>query len=128
METSLGANLPPVKADRDALAQALLNLLNNAVKYSRDQRHIKVGLAQTDGHVALSVADHGIGIPRPDLSRIFEKFYRAGNPLVHETKGTGLGLSLVEHIVHAHGGTIEVESTLGEGSCFTIHLPLDQCG
>ncbi len=124
VETSLAENLPPVKADRDALAQALLNLLNNAVKYSRDERRIKVALAQSDGGLALSVTDRGIGIQRGEQKRIFEKFYRAGNPLVHETKGTGLGLSLVQHIVHAHGGTITVESTPEEGSCFTIRLPL----
>ena len=126
IETALAENLPPVNADRDALAQALLNLLNNAVKYSREQKHIKVALTQSGERLALSVADRGIGMQRAELKRIFEKFYRAGDPLVHETKGTGLGLSLVKHIVNAHGGTIAVESTPEQGSCFTIHLPLSE--
>ena len=68
----------------------------------------------------LEVADHGIGIARSEQSKIFEKFYRAGDPLVHNTKGSGLGLSLVRHITHAHGGEVEVESTPGKGSRFTL--------
>ena len=70
--------------------------------------------------------DRGIGIARNEQSKIFEKFYRAGNPLVHNTKGSGLGLSLVRHIAHAHGGEVEVESTPGKGSKFTLTLPLDR--
>jgi signal transduction histidine kinase len=70
------------------------------------------------------VADRGIGIARSEQSKIFEKFYRAGDPLVHNTKGSGLGLSLVRHIAHAHGGDVEVESTPGKGSKFTLSLPL----
>jgi signal transduction histidine kinase len=73
----------------------------------------------------LEVADRGIGIPRNEQSKIFEKFYRAGDPLVHNTKGSGLGLSLVRHIAHAHGGEVAVESTPGKGSTFTLTLPLD---
>ena len=73
----------------------------------------------------LEVVDRGIGIPRNEQSKIFEKFYRAGDPLVHNTKGSGLGLSLVRHIAHAHGGEVAVESTPGKGSTFTLTLPLD---
>jgi signal transduction histidine kinase len=72
----------------------------------------------------LEVLDHGIGIARGEQSKIFEKFYRAGDPLVHNTKGSGLGLSLVRHIAHAHGGDVEVESAPGKGSKFTLSLPL----
>ena len=72
----------------------------------------------------LSVTDRGIGIPSAEQRKIFEKFYRAENSLVHETKGSGLGLALVGHIVEAHGGTIDVESAPGKGSTFTIALPL----
>jgi signal transduction histidine kinase len=71
------------------------------------------------------VADRGIGIARNEQSKIFEKFYRAGDPLVHTTKGSGLGLSLVRHIAHAHGGDVEVESAPGTGSRFTLTLPLE---
>jgi signal transduction histidine kinase len=75
--------------------------------------------------VKLEVADHGIGIARNEQSKIFEKFYRAGDPLVHNTKGSGLGLSLVRHIAHAHGGEVKVESAPGKGSRFTLTLPLE---
>jgi signal transduction histidine kinase len=74
--------------------------------------------------VKLEVADHGIGISRRDQSKIFEKFYRAGDPMVHNTKGSGLGLSLVRHITEAHGGEIAVESIPGKGSRFILSLPL----
>ena len=76
----------------------------------------------------LEVADHGIGIARRDQGKIFEKFYRAGDPLVHNTKGSGLGLSLVRHITDAHGGDISVESIPGTGSRFTLSLPLAGTG
>jgi len=74
--------------------------------------------------VKLEVEDHGIGIASRDQTKIFEKFYRAEDPLVHNTKGSGLGLSLVQHITRAHGGDIEVESTPGRGSKFILSLPL----
>jgi signal transduction histidine kinase len=83
-----------------------------------------VRLYRTNGVVKLEVTDHGIGIARSEQSKIFEKFYRAGDPLVHNTKGSGLGLSLVRHIAHAHGGDVEVESAPGKGSKFTLFLPL----
>jgi len=85
-----------------------------------------VKLYRADGVLKLEVVDRGIGIARNEQSKIFEKFYRAGNPLVHNTKGSGLGLSLVRHIAHAHGGEVEVESTPGKGSTFTLTLPLDR--
>jgi signal transduction histidine kinase len=75
--------------------------------------------------VKLEVVDHGIGIPTEEQHKIFEKFYRVGDPLVHNTKGSGLGLSLVRHIVQAHGGEVAVDSSPGRGSKFTITLPLN---
>jgi signal transduction histidine kinase len=83
-----------------------------------------VKLYRENGVLKLEVLDHGIGIARRDQSKIFEKFYRTGDPLVHNTKGSGLGLSLVRHITQAHGGEIEVESTPGKGSKFTLSLPV----
>ncbi len=118
--------LPPMRVDRDALSQAILNLLNNALKYSKDDKSIAVKVGRDGAAVQIEVSDHGIGISKADQKKIFEKFYRASNSLVHDTKGSGLGLSLVQHIVTAHGGTIKVESRLGEGSRFIIHLPLGQ--
>jgi signal transduction histidine kinase len=123
-EESIDSNLPAVPLDREAIARALVNLVNNALKYSTDEKFLGVKLYRENGVVKLEVADHGIGITRRDQSKIFEKFYRAGDPLVHNTKGSGLGLSLVHHITEAHGGEIAVESTPGRGSKFTLSLPL----
>jgi len=110
--------------DREAMARSLLNLVNNALKYSQDRKFIGVNLFRDNGSVKLEVVDHGIGIPVNEQHKIFEKFYRVGDPLVHNTKGSGLGLSLVRHIVQAHGGDVAVDSTPGRGSKFTITLPL----
>ncbi|HEX7959450.1 MAG TPA: ATP-binding protein, partial [Terriglobales bacterium] len=95
-------------------------------KYSASEKYIAVSLYRNRDSVNLEVVDHGIGIPRNEQSKIFDKFYRVCDPLCHENKGSGLGLSLVHHIVHAHGGEIAVESTPGRGSKFTIVLPLYQ--
>ena len=107
------------------MSRSLLNLVNNALKYSQKDKYLGVKLYRSNGSVKLEVIDHGIGIPRSEQQRIFEKFYRVGDPLVHNTKGSGLGLSLVHHIVEAHGGEISVESAPGQGSKFTIALPLN---
>ena len=123
-EENIDPNLPAVPVDREAIARALVNLVNNALKYSSDEKFLGVKLYRDNGVVKLEVADHGIGITRRDQSKIFEKFYRAGDPLVHNTKGSGLGLSLVRHITQAHGGEIAVESTPGKGSRFILSLPL----
>lgn len=116
--------VPPMRIDREAMARSLLNLVNNALKYSQDRKFIGVNLYRSNGSVKLEVVDHGIGIPTTEQQKIFEKFYRVGDPLVHNTKGSGLGLSLVRHIVEAHGGQILVDSAPGEGSKFTISLPV----
>ena len=123
-ETSIEPNIPRMRLDREAIARALLNLVNNALKYSADEKFLQVKLYRTNGTVKLEVVDRGIGIARRDQTKIFEKFYRTCDPLVHNTKGSGLGLSLVKHITHAHGGQVEVESTPGKGSKFTLSLPL----
>jgi len=117
-------DVPPLRVDREAMARSLLNLVNNALKYSQDRKFVAVNLYRDNGAVKLEVVDHGIGIPAEEQQKIFEKFYRVGDPLVHNTKGSGLGLSLVRHIVQAHGGDILVDSTPGSGSKFTISLPV----
>jgi signal transduction histidine kinase len=124
-EENIARDIPPVNVDREAIARSLLNLVNNALKYSRDQKFIGVSLYRTNGSVKLEVRDHGIGIPPGEQEKIFEKFYRCGDPLVHNIKGSGLGLALVRHIVRAHGGDVQVESAPEKGSKFTIALPLD---
>jgi signal transduction histidine kinase len=117
-------DVPPMRVDREAMARSLLNLVNNALKYSQDRKYVGVNLYRDNGSVKLEVVDHGIGIPSEEQQKIFEKFYRVGDPLVHNTKGSGLGLSLVRHIVAAHGGDVVVDSAPGRGSKFTIRLPL----
>ena len=115
---------PLLRVDKDALGQALVNLLDNAIKYSNGNKEIDVSVTSTRESVRISVRDHGLGIPAAEHKKIFEKFYRAGSGLVHDVKGSGLGLSIVQHVVQAHGGRVEVESALGQGSTFTIVLPV----
>jgi signal transduction histidine kinase len=124
-EQKIDSNLPQLRVDREAIARSLLNLVNNAVKYSATEKYLGVHLYQRNGDVNLEVVDHGIGIPLKEQLKIFEKFYRVGDPLVHNTKGSGLGLSLVRHIVQAHGGVVAVESAPGRGSKFIITLPVE---
>jgi signal transduction histidine kinase len=123
-ELSIESNIPAVRLDREAIARAVVNLVNNALKYSAEEKFLHVKLYRANGVVKLEVVDRGIGIPHREQEKIFEKFYRTGDPLVHNTKGSGLGLSLVRHITHAHGGQVEVESAPGKGSKFTLSLPL----
>jgi signal transduction histidine kinase len=123
-EENISGDIPPVNVDREAIARSLLNLVNNALKYSKDDKYIGVSLYRSNGAVNLEVRDHGIGIPAHEQEKIFEKFYRCGDPLVHNVKGSGLGLSLVRHIARAHGGEVLVESHPQKGSKFTIALPL----
>jgi signal transduction histidine kinase len=113
-----------LKIDKEAIAQVLLNLLNNAVKYSENEKYIKVMVCKDSTSAIISVTDHGVGISKEELKKIFDKFYRVSTVKTKETQGTGLGLTLSKHIVKAHGGTIEVESEVGKGSRFTIILPL----
>jgi signal transduction histidine kinase len=125
LDLEIAESLPEIEVDPEALSQALINLVNNAIKYSPDEKHIRVSVESQDGRVLVTVADRGIGIPKADQKRIFEKFYRVESSLVHTTKGSGLGLALVQHIVEAHGGRVEVASVPGEGSRFTLVLPVD---
>jgi len=124
-EENISGDIPPVIVDREAIAGSLLNLLNNALKYSKDRKYIGVSLYRSNSRVNLEVQDRGIGIPKNEQEKIFEKFYRCGDALVHNIKGSGLGLSLVRHIARAHGGDVLVESAPEKGSKFTIALPLD---
>ncbi len=123
-EENISEDIPPLNVDREAIARSLLNLVNNALKYSKDEKYIAVSLYRSNSSVNLEVRDRGIGIPANEQGKIFEKFYRCGDPLVHNVKGSGLGLSLVRHIARAHGGDVMVESDPQKGSKFTIALPL----
>jgi signal transduction histidine kinase len=115
--------LPPMLLDRGAIGQAMVNLLDNAVKYSGESPWIRVTIAEEPRVVRVSVQDRGIGVPPEEQKKVFDKFYRVGSSLVHDVKGSGLGLSIVKHIAQAHGGDVELASAAGEGSTFTLVLP-----
>ncbi len=123
MEYTVPEEGPVVKADREALAQALWNLLDNAVKYSGDSPVVHVEVEALRYQVAIRVRDHGIGISASEKNRILRKFVRGSSAKTCGVKGTGIGLAMVKHIVDAHGGKIAVESESGKGSTFTIMLP-----
>lgn len=111
------------KIDAVLLEQALANLLDNAIKYSNEGSVIQVEATQKESEIIISVSDHGCGIEKEHLPRLFERFYRADKARSRQLGGTGLGLAIVKHIAQAHGGHVSVESTHGKGSTFAIHLP-----
>lgn len=117
------ASAPPAFADRMALEQVLENLLSNAIRYSDEGGRIEIAIETRAEQLEVSVSDTGIGIPEEALDRIFERFYRVDAARSRAIGSTGLGLAIVRHLVHAMGGTIRVESRLGEGSRFTFSLP-----
>ena len=107
----------------DRLKELLLNLMENAIRYGKAQGHVDVTVEQGKGSMVITVRDDGIGIPREALPHIFERFYRVDKSRSKQTGGTGLGLSIAKHLVECHQGSISLESTLGEGSAFTVTLP-----
>jgi signal transduction histidine kinase len=121
VERSFEESMPPVRFDATALSQAVINLLDNAVKYSGPSREIALRLEALDGNVIFEVEDHGTGIPATEREKIFERFYRSSNG--SGKGGYGLGLFLVRHIMNAHGGSVEVESDPGRGSRFRLVFP-----
>jgi len=123
VELDIHPALPKVNIDSDAMSQVLLNLLDNAMKYSPDHKTIQVRVFPEGPDVIIEVTDHGIGIEADKLDKIFKKFYRGEDELTRQTKGTGIGLAIVKHIVQAHGGTIQVKSRRGKGSVFSVALP-----
>jgi signal transduction histidine kinase len=124
LHLAIEPGLPRVNADDDAIEQAVVNLLDNAIKYSGDRREIELSLRRDGNDAVICVRDRGIGIAPEEQSRIFEKFYRAPLADRRYVPGTGLGLALVDHVVKAHRGRVAVESELGHGSTFSILLPL----
>lgn len=116
--------LPQVLADGDAVEQAVENLLANAMKYSGESRDIGVDVRRQQGHIAVSVEDHGLGIARREQKRIFRKFYRVDSELGGGPQGCGLGLAIVDHTMRGHGGFVRVESEPDHGSTFTLYFPI----
>jgi len=115
-----------IEADGEALSRAIWNLLDNAVKYSPDHRTVEVGLSRGEATVSISVRDRGIGVPAHERAAVFAKFQRGDEARTRGIKGTGIGLAMVEHIVKAHRGRVELESEPGKGSTFTIVLPVEE--
>jgi two-component system phosphate regulon sensor histidine kinase PhoR len=118
-----GGDSAPIEIDEEAMTRAVRNLLENAVKYSPAPPRVEVALARRNGHVRISVRDRGLGIPAHERTRIFRKFQRGEQALARGIKGTGIGLAMVQEIVSAHRGRVDVESEAGQGSTFTIVLP-----
>ncbi len=125
IKISVGGSVhQPVFGDRDLLMTALRNLIDNAIRYSPEDTTVGVGLRERDGLVQISVTDQGPGIAPDEQDRIFERFYRIDAARSRHTGGTGLGLSIVKHVVANHGGEITLWSQLGQGSTFTVRLPM----
>ncbi len=114
---------PEILADTTRITQVLFNLIDNAIKYTPENGNIQILIKEQTQTLEIEIADNGIGIPEKDIPRLFERFYRVDKGRSRELGGTGLGLSIVKHIVKAHNGTITINSTLGQGSTFTITLP-----
>ena len=123
LEQKIDSSVPKIVMDREAVTQALINLLDNAVKFSQNEKKIIVMLESRQNHVVLSVQDFGVGIAESEHKKIFDKFYRVENSLIHNTKGSGLGLNLVKHIMDVHNGKVTVTSQVGVGSTFSLSFP-----
>ena len=126
LEAHTVPDLPPLRGDIRLLQGVLQELLDNAIRYSPSGGKIVISTALEGAYVVISVSDTGIGIPKADQDRIFERFYRTDPARSRESGGTGLGLSIAKHLIEAHKGRIKVESEVGKGSRFYIFLPLYQ--
>jgi two-component system phosphate regulon sensor histidine kinase PhoR len=124
IELDLPDRVSPVRGDEDRLGQVLVNLLHNAVKFSPDGGEVVVGVREEEEQIRVWVRDPGIGVPRADLARIFERFYKVDRARARGRGGTGLGLSISRHVVESHGGRIWAESDEGSGSTFVFTVPL----
>lgn len=124
LEIQKDETIPIFKIDEEAVSEAVVNLVDNAVKYSDNKKEIKIRTGKQSGFSYVEVEDKGIGIPQRDQKKIFEKFFRVSSGNVHNVKGSGLGLSIVQHIMDAHKGKIELFSEVGKGSKFRLLFPL----
>jgi signal transduction histidine kinase len=122
-EMHIAGDLPDVSADHDAMVRVLVNLLDNAYKYSYDDKHIELRAFTEDDSACFSVCDKGIGMSRRSAKKIFKRFYQTDRSLSRGAEGCGLGLSIAKFIIDAHKGSISVDSKPGEGSTFTVRLP-----
>jgi signal transduction histidine kinase len=128
IRSQIPKDIPYLFIDRDALSLALINLLDNAAKFSSDRKELDINVKSDDENIIIEVRDKGIGIPHDEMDKIFDKFYQGRNALRQTAKGSGLGLTLVKHTVEAHGGKISVESKIGQGSTFSLIFPIEVKG
>lgn len=126
LEKQLSNEKLEIRADESAVSENLINLIDNALKYSNDDKFIRISTEKSNNKVLISVEDHGAGIAPENQGKIFEKFYRESNALIHNTKGSGLGLTLVKYNMQAHGGDVKLNSTPGKGSRFTLNFPINR--
>ena len=124
IENLLPEKTPPVSADRDRLSQVFVNVLDNAIKFTPEGGKVAVGAEEKDGYVVVKIEDTGTGIPREEIQRLGERFYRVDKTRSRELGGTGLGLSIVKHLMLAHGGKMEIESQLGRGTKVSLFFPM----
>jgi len=124
LDVSIDEGLPDVLADKDAMVTVLVNLLDNAYKYSYDNKQIELKVFSEDNFICFSVKDNGIGMTRRQIKKVFDRFYQADSSLSRQAEGTGLGLAIVKFIVDAHKGQIRVDSKVSFGSVFKVLLPI----
>jgi two-component system phosphate regulon sensor histidine kinase PhoR len=124
IRTNIPTKILSIKIDKNAIAQAIYNLLDNAVKFSAKNENIEVLVKQEIEDLVIQIKDRGIGIPRNECDKIFDKFYQGDKAMKYSSTGTGLGLTLVKHTAEAHGGKISVQSEEGQGSTFSLILPI----
>jgi signal transduction histidine kinase len=125
VKTEISSKISDIEFDEEAISSVLINLLSNSMKFSQSIKEIAVKLSCDESTIALEVSDKGIGMTQKEITKIFDRFYRADNKIVSKTRGSGLGLTLVKHIIDAHHGRITVKSEPGKGSVFTVFLPMD---
>jgi two-component system phosphate regulon sensor histidine kinase PhoR len=126
--TKIEPGLPPVRLDANAFTLAVLNLIDNAIKYAAEGKKIEVELRRDEAALVLEVRDFGPGISVDEHEAVFERFYRARAVRLKPIRGSGIGLALVQHIARAHGGDASVASTPGEGATFTVWVPIGEAG
>jgi len=124
IQNNLKENIPHILADRDRLTQILVNVLDNAIKFTPEDGSIFIDAGEKDNHIALTITDTGIGIPKEEVQRLGERFYRVDRSRSRDLGGTGLGLSIVKHLMIAHGGRMEIESQLGRGTKVSLFFPM----
>jgi len=123
-EAHIDPSISDIKGDRNGLSSVLINLIENGIKYSKEEKVIKINIEQQKNEILLSIADNGIGIPEKERTKVFEKFYRIGSEDRRKTKGTGLGLFIINKVIAGHQGKIEINNNIPNGTIFNISLPI----